>query len=337
MSANKPVAPDELKAFAKQTSDEVEGAMRSDLDQALPDTDPLLRETLTHSLFNGGKRVRPLLVILSSRICGKNDQTLPRLAAAFEYLHVATLIHDDVIDGATERRGRPSLVQSHGIAAAILTGDWLHARSMQLISEIAGAHALNVFCRATTGMVDGEYLQVRHTGNIAITEEQYFSIIARKTGGLIASACEVGAIYAAAGEPQRQALTTYGNNLGIAFQIVDDLLDYLGDQKSTGKKIGQDLVEGKITLPLIRTLAKAAPAELTLLQDLFDDPARRGAHFTEIKNIIAQNGGFDSALATAVESVRKAVDALTIFDEKPGDSSRAMLEGLAHYVISRKK
>ncbi|MDH4316753.1 MAG: polyprenyl synthetase family protein [Desulfobulbaceae bacterium] len=337
MSVNKPVVTEDLKIFAKQTSDEVENAMRSDLDQTLQATDPLLREVLTHSLFNGGKRVRPMLVILASRICGKNDQALLRLAAAFEYLHVATLIHDDVIDGAAERRGRPSLVQSHGIAAAILTGDWLHARSMQLISEIAGEHALNIFCRATTGMVDGEYLQIRHTGNIAITEEQYFSIIERKTGGLIASACEIGAIYSSASEPQRRALASYGNNLGIAFQVIDDLLDYLGDQKSTGKKIGQDLVEGKITLPLIRTLAKAAPEDLSLLQNLFDDPAKREAHFPEIKNIITQNGGFDSALATAVKSVRNAVDALTIFDEKPMDSSRAMLEGLAHYVISRKK
>ncbi|MDH3348901.1 MAG: polyprenyl synthetase family protein [Desulfobulbaceae bacterium] len=337
MTVNKTVDPESLKLFAKQTATLVENAMHQDLDQALIATDPLLRETLEHSLFNGGKRIRPLLVILSSRICGKTDNSSHLLAAAFEYLHVATLIHDDVIDGAKERRGVPSLVQSHGLAAAILTGDWLHARSMQLIGKIAGNRALEVFCHATTGMVDGEYLQIRHTGNPNTSEQQYFSVIARKTGGLIASACEIAGIFANASDEQIKALVAYGTNLGIAFQIVDDLLDYLGDQKSTGKKIGQDLVEGKMTLPLIRALANANTDEITLFKTLFSNPDQRAENLSLIKEIILKNDGFNSARATAEESIENAINALSLFTDQNENTSYAMLKGLALYVISRDK
>lgn len=202
-----------------------ETAMRSDLETALTNSDPLLIEVLHYALFNGGKRIRPLLTVLCSRCCGRDDAQLYLLAAAFEYLHVATLAHDDVIDRADQRRGRPSVAARFGTTAAILAGDWLHARSMHLIGRLAGPDGLEIFSTATTAMVNGEFVQLRHIADLNTTEHDYFTIIRQKTSNLIASACSIGALYAGADTKRRDALTTYGDRIGAAFQVVDDLLD----------------------------------------------------------------------------------------------------------------
>ncbi|MCF6186906.1 MAG: polyprenyl synthetase family protein [Desulfobulbaceae bacterium] len=246
MNASSENKQDRLHAVAAEVAARVEEVMRSDLESALQGCDPFLVEVLEYGLFGGGKRIRPLLAVLSASICGRRDDDVYLLAAAFEYLHVATLIHDDVIDHARDRRGREAVGRKYGMAAAILAGDWLHARSMHLVGRLTGSEGLDIFCRATGAMVDGEFLQLRHVGDAGIGEDEYFAVIARKTGSLIASTCAIGALFGGGDSERQQAMQNYGEKVGAAFQVVDDLLDYLGSRQQTGKKVGNDFIEGKV-------------------------------------------------------------------------------------------
>ncbi len=332
-----PAEPQKLLAFAKAENKCVEKAMREDLANTLGSCDALLKEVLEYGLFSGGKRIRPLLTILSARICGSADDSVYTLAAAFEYLHVATLIHDDVIDHAKERRGRKSVVQVFGTAAAILAGDWLHARSMQLIGQLTGQAGLRVFCKATTAMVDGEFQQLRLVANCKANEEAYFSVIHKKTAGLIASACEIGGQYAGAADQHLQALRDYGAQLGSCFQVIDDLLDYLGDQKKTGKKTGNDFIEGKMTLPLIRAFSSMSKDDQNALQQLLEGDRTKIEHYEAAKALVDKNGGFTSTRETAVELAEKAVAALEPFSEDTDSSFCGFLAGLTQYILIREK
>jgi octaprenyl-diphosphate synthase len=325
-----------LREFVTREAASIEAAMRGDLSEALLDNDPLLVEVIEYALFGGGKRIRPLLAVLAARICGLEDEgAVYRLAAAFEYLHVATLVHDDVIDNARERRGRPSVGKKYGMAAAILAGDWLHARSMSLVGLYGGQEGLNIFCRSTAGMVDGEFLQLRFAADCQVTEEQYFAVIHRKTALLIESTCEIGALFAWADEKQRRALAMYGHKLGKAFQVVDDLLDYLGDAARTGKKVGNDFVEGKVTLPLIRALEAAAAQDREAIVKLFSGDRTDQQACAALSQLVEKNHGFESAGETAEALVHDAVAALEVFSETGDPECLAMLTGLAWYVLGR--
>ncbi|WP_457574121.1 polyprenyl synthetase family protein [Desulfolithobacter sp.] len=330
-----PVDITKLTDVAGRENSLVEETMRRDLAQCLTGNDPLLVEVLEYALFGGGKRIRPLLAILSARICGCDDDAIYRLAAAFEYLHVATLIHDDVIDHAATRRGREAVGAKYGMPAAILAGDWLHARSMYLIGRLAGPEGLEVFCSATTAMVDGEFLQLRHVANPAVSSQEYFAVIERKTGRLISSTCEIGAIFGDATPRQREALRTYGARIGAAFQVVDDLLDYLGDQEATGKKTGNDFIEGKLTLPLIHTLGAASATDRSTISDCILGDREDAAAYATICSMMEQYDGYTTARKTAEELVAGGIGALDIFrDENP--ETYGLLRTLALYILSRK-
>ena len=326
-----------LRDCAGREAVRVEQAMRADLAQALRDCDPLLAEVLEHALFSGGKRIRPLLDILAARLCGAQGDEIYQLAAAFEYLHVATLIHDDVIDHAETRRGRDTVGRRYGLAPAILAGDWLHARSLYLVGHCAGPEGLAVFCRSTTGMVDGEFLQLRHVDDSALTEDQYFAIILRKTGLLIASTCEIGAIFAGAATEKRQALARYGSKLGTAFQVIDDLLDYQGDAASTGKQVGNDFLEGKLTLPLLRALASAEPAARAGIDALIAGSRQDRNSLATVRRFIEEQGGFASARQTAEQLAAEAVAALAPFSGQGDAQNLDLLRALAGYVLARTK
>lgn len=330
----------ELSAFKDYFGREaarLEGAMRDDLAGALQGCDPLLGEVLEYALFGGGKRVRPVLAVLAAGVCGRNDEDTYRLAAAFEYLHVATLIHDDVIDNAAARRGRESVGRKYGMSAAILAGDWLHARSMNLVGRYGGDLGLEAFCRSTTGMVDGEFLQLRYAADPSVTEEQYYSVIHRKTALLIGSTCEIGALFGNADPARRAALAAYGYKLGTAFQVVDDLLDYQGDAASTGKKTGNDFMEGKMTLPVIRALAAAGEAGRAELVALLAGDRRSPEALARFTHLLDKAGGFDSARKSAEQLVREAVSALDVFAGCADREGLAMLKALAAYVLYRNK
>lgn len=320
----------------------IDQAMKEDLQISTEGCDPLLIEVLSYGVFNGGKRLRPLLVLLAARLAGSSEMTLSdekllQLAIAFEYLHGATLYHDDVIDKADMRRGMPSVVARFGEISAILGGDFLHSRSMFLVGSTAGTEALNVFCYATNAMVDGEFLQLRNARNYNLSEDDYFAAIRGKTALLIAATCEVGAIAGGATATERIALKEYGLGLGAAFQIVDDLLDYQGDVASTGKAVGNDFQEGKMTLPVILALNNAESHEKERLLLLLGgaDPGEDG--FAEAYALIEKNEGFSASRDKAALIVKEALVGLEIFTGKGAATVKGILYCLAEYVLIRKK
>ncbi|MGD9949281.1 MAG: polyprenyl synthetase family protein [Desulfobulbus sp.] len=328
----------DLRSMAALVASRVETAMHADLATALSGCDPLLAQVLEHALFNGGKRIRPFLTVLCSRCCGRDDDDLYLLAAAFEYLHVATLVHDDVIDHAPKRRGKITVSAQFGLAAAILAGDWLHARSMHLIGRLAGAQGLEIFCEATGSMVNGEFEQLRYIADMSTGEDQYFAVIRQKTGNLIASTCAIGALFAGAGQARLQALATYGNLIGAAFQVVDDLLDFQGQTETTGKKTGNDFIEGKLTLPILHTLGRASAEDRTTLEQLFHGDRTRPGAYEQLYSLIEHYQGFASAAQVARDLTTQAIQALAPFSAKGPDNLEInLLKQLAGYILSRQK
>lgn len=321
----------------RNESRRVDAAMRSDLEEMAPVVDPLLIKVLQYCLFNGGKRIRPLLAVLAARICGRRDPAIYRLARAFEYLHAATLMHDDVIDNADTRRGKPAVHIQFGIVAAILAGDFLHARSMAIVGSQAGAEALDVFSAATGKMVDGEFLQLRNAARFNLSEDDYHQAILGKTGVLISAACEVGALWAEAGRQQQAALREYGIYLGCAFQMIDDLLDYQGDRGKTGKKTGNDLVEGKMTLPLILTVERADREDRARLQEILGEETGRRNGLEEVSGLIAKYDGFALTRTRAEQMGALAVARLELFPDETCAEEKAVLQGLVSFVLKREK
>jgi octaprenyl-diphosphate synthase len=321
----------------KAEAEKIDVFMRADLARLKSNVDELLLEVLDYGLFNGGKRIRPLLVVLASRLCGKKDDEAYRLGAAFEYLHAATLFHDDIIDKSETRRGNQSVYQKFGTIAAILAGDFLHAQAMATVGKFSGQEGLDVFCKATTGMVDGEFMQLRNAQKHNLSELDYYNAIMGKTGLLISAACEVGALYGGGDEQSVKALREYGVHLGCAYQIVDDLLDYQGDSVKTGKAVGNDLVEGKMTLPLILTINKANYTDRDRLLEILGDRAQRSSCVGEVCAIISKYGGFDAARKRAEATVEKASEMLAAFSGENISFERNLLEGLARYVLTREK
>jgi len=320
--------PTALLASLKPEAKKINIAMQEDIRVI---RDGLLREVLEHSLFNGGKRVRPLLSVFCARLCGCTDEALYNLAIAFEYLHVATLLHDDVIDHADQRRGQQTVNTIWGGTPAILAGDYLHAR-------LGGRQCLDIICRATAAMVEGEFLQLHNAGNADLSATDYFKIIEGKTAILIAAVCEIGAVFGGTTVEQQKALRNYGSGLGQAFQVVDDLLDYLGDPASTGKAVGNDFIEGKMTLPLIHALCNAEPQEHDLIRSLLSEPeAKRRYHIATVRQLIEKYDGFGYAKQQAKILVDAATSELNIFTAGSTAETKAILIGLADYVLTRKK
>jgi len=326
-----------MKETIRSESRRVDAAMRSDLEEMASEVDPLLIKVLQYCLFNGGKRIRPLLTVLAARICGRRDPGIYRLARAFEYLHAATLMHDDVIDNADTRRGKAAVHIEFGIIAAILAGDFLHARSMAIVGALAGAQALDVFSGAAGKMVDGEFLQMRNAACFNLSETDYQQAILGKTGILISAACEVGALWAGAGSEQRTALRDYGIYLGSAFQMIDDLLDYQGDRGKTGKKVGNDLAEGKMTLPLILTVRNADRRDRARLQEIVGDETGRRQGLEEVSGLIEKYDGFALTRSRAEQMGASARARLEIFPDETHAEEKAVLQGLVNFVLKREK
>jgi octaprenyl-diphosphate synthase len=326
---------DALLKLLENDREKIDSTIRLDIADLEKTFDDQLTTILRYGLLEGGKRVRPLLAVISARLCGQPIEQLYTIAIAFEYLHAATLFHDDVIDQAGKRRGKPSVYKKYGIEAAILAGDFLHARSMEIIGRYGGAECLNVFCKATATMVDGEFLQLAHAKNFTQSEMDYFRTIEGKTALLISAATEIGAICGGADNQKRVALMEYGRNLGFGFQIVDDLLDYLGDPEKTGKAVGNDLEEGKMTLPLIIAMRRAEEGEKSRLRDILQDQNQRRKSFDLVYAFIEKYDGFELTRKKAEQFVNKAIKEIQIFGS--GNRDVEVLTGLAQYVLARKK
>lgn len=326
---------DTLLQLLQDDREKIDSTMSLDIAHLEKTFDERLISVLRYGLLGGGKRIRPLLAVVSSRLCGQPGKDIYMLAIAFEYLHAATLFHDDVIDQAEKRRGKPSVYKEFGIETAILAGDFLHARSMEIIGRYGGVECLKVFCRATAIMVDGEFLQLANAKNYNQSENDYFKTIEGKTALLISAATEIGAICGGANDKQRLALLEYGRNLGYGFQIIDDLLDYLGNSQKTGKAVGNDLEEGKMTLPLILAMASANPQDRERLVGVLRDQTRRRQSFDLVRRLIEKYDGFEQTSKKAEQFVSAAIDQLQVFSGENRDVE--ILTGLARYVLTREK
>lgn len=324
-----------IMAYFRESAARIDQVMRQDLEMV---HEPHLAKVLEYVLFNGGKRIRPQLTVLTWRLAGRgqvgNAEAL-WLALAFEYLHVASLVHDDVIDHSELRRGKPTAQAAFGLGPAILAGDFLHSRALSLAGEAAGRQGVELLSGAITAMVEAEFLQAQLAVVGNSSRAEYFQVTAGKTGALIAAACEAGILLAGGSPIHRAAGRVYGENLGLAFQIVDDLLDYLGDPDRTGKAVGNDLVEGKLTLPLLHALDLAEVADLGRLREILAaGPEARRECFAEVKELIARYGGFAAARGKAEELLETGVLALAAF---PAGPEQELLSGLAAYVLTRDK
>lgn len=326
----------ELMSFFREAATGIDEAMRADLASV---ESGLLSEVICHGIFNGGKRIRPQLTLLCVNLTGTDrgveQQNILELAIVFEYLHAASLLHDDVIDHAEQRRGKPTANAIWGISPVILAGDYLLSRAMTLAGSVGGAEAMAIVGRATEAMVEAEFLQALTAEEKNTSEDNYFKVVAGKTGALIAAACEAG-VYLASGSPeQRVAIKLYGENIGLAFQIIDDLLDYQGDPDKTGKAVGNDLLEGKMTLPLIHALRSAEPEDLMILEEvLAAEIDEKKVRLPEVKTLIEKYDGFGYAHRKAEELVAAGLAGLACFKE---GQELQILTGLAGYVLSRDK
>lgn len=330
------IVMDNLLENLKKEAVKIDRYMRLDLESMASEIDPLLKRVLDYGLFNGGKRIRPLLVVSSARLCGDLSTNAYKLGVAFEFLHAATLFHDDIIDGSDTRRGKAAVHKQFDIVAAILAGDFLHAHSMAIVSRYAGSDGLACFCKATKGMVDGEFMQLQNAEKHNLSEIDYYNVIMGKTGLLISAACEVGAVFAGGTGNEVNALKEYGRSLGCAFQIIDDILDYVGDSAKTGKAVGNDYREGKMTLPLILALNNADSSEKDILmQGMQQDQDTISIH--KIIGIIEKCDGFSGAKSHAEKAIEKAFSELEIFSDKKVATERMLLQALGSFVLKREK
>ena len=289
----------------------------------------LIFQVSDHILKSGGKRFRPALLILSSRLCGYQGKEAIYYGAAIEYAHTATLLHDDVVDEARMRRGRISANQLWGNQASVLVGDYLLFKAFQMILALSNVRILNLLNEIALQMAEGEALQLERRGEIEISEAEYFSTIIDKTASLISASCQIGAILGEASLKEEEALADFGLNVGIAFQLVDDALDYQLSP-SWGKEPGKDFMEGKATLPLIRAYRLGNAQERVRLQELFDQRDKEA--FLEALSIIKAHRGLEYTMEKARQYINTAKKNLAIFPESP---YKTALDRMADFVVER--
>ncbi len=291
----------------------------------------LIPEIIHHLIGSGGKRFRPLLLLASAELCGYRGERRYPLSAIIEFIHTATLLHDDVIDHAETRRGKASANQVWGNAASVLVGDFLYSKSFRLMTEDGNLAILKLISTTTNTMSEGEVFQLMKMGDINITEKEYLSIVEKKTSILISAACAIGGILGNAADGQIEALTRFGMRLGNAFQITDDTLDYVAKEEEFGKSIGQDLKEGKMTLPLIRTMKKCTPEERLYIRKGIEEKDEEA--YTGILTLIQRYDGISYALAKARACIDEAKGFLTSFNDS---EAKTALTTIADYIIERR-
>jgi octaprenyl-diphosphate synthase len=283
--------------------------------------------------MSGGKRVRPAVLLMAARLCGYTGDRGVLNAAVVEFIHTATLVHDDIIDGAETRRGRLTAHSRWGSDITVLLGDYLYIRSMAMALTQDTLEVVRLLCDCTLRMIEGELYQLTKAGDANITEEEHFEIIRRKTAFLFAGCAEIGGLLGDSTPAQRAALREYGFDLGIAFQIVDDVLDYMAEESALGKPIGGDLREGKVTLPIILLLQRGGAEATTLIHGVIADGQVSPEQWRAIKDLLARHGAIDAAFDRAVTHAERAKKQLA--DAFPPSAERDGLIALADYVISR--
>lgn len=292
----------------------------------------LIPEVAQHLITSGGKRFRPLLLLICARLCGCKGKDRFPMATVMEFIHTATLLHDDVIDQASIRRGKTSANQIYGNAISILVGDFLCFKSYTLMTEIGNLEILKLISEMGDIMSEGEVFQLSKCGNINLSEKEYFKIIEKKTAVLISASCASGAILGAAPRKKIEALKQFGINAGMAFQITDDILDYMAQGEEFGKSIGKDLEEGKITLPLIFAIKQSTNEEKNKIRKILTSQKSSKKAVQEILRLIKKYNGIDFSFQIASGYIREAKSHLNVFNDCP---EKDHLNAVAEYILSR--
>ncbi|MGK6319033.1 polyprenyl synthetase family protein [Sphingomonas sp. DT-204] len=293
---------------------------------------PLIPELAGHLIAGGGKRMRPMLTLAGAALLGYTGNRHHRLAAAVEFIHTATLLHDDVVDNSDLRRGRRTANIIWGNPASVLVGDFLFSRSFELMVEDGSLKALKILSNASAVIAEGEVNQLTAVRQIELGEERYLDIIGAKTAALFAAACRIAAVVAERSEADEIALDTYGRNLGIAFQLVDDALDYVSDAGTMGKDAGDDFREGKVTLPVILAYARGDEDARSFWRDAIAGRRAADADFAEAVERVRQSRAVDDTLARARHYGQRAIDALGRF--APSSAKDAMVEAV-EFAVAR--
>ena len=290
----------------------------------------LVNQVGEYIVGGGGKRLRPLLVVLAARSAGARSTAHIPVAALIEFIHTATLLHDDVVDESARRRGRETANEAFGNPASVLVGDFLYSRAFQMMASLDSAAVIRVMADATNTIAAGEVMQLMNSGDPDTTEVRYMEVIYRKTARLFEAGAQIAGIIAGAPAPTQAALTVYGKHLGIAFQLIDDALDYRGDAEELGKNIGDDLAEGKPTLPLIHALKHADAREAAMIRRAIEQGGTEQQ--ASIRSVVDATGGLDYTAELAGREVEKALGALA---GVPASPYRDALAGLARFAVSR--
>jgi octaprenyl-diphosphate synthase len=300
------------------------------LQEQEPSSISLINELIVHVTRAGGKRLRPLVLLMMTKALGGNDPHAITLAGALELIHTATLLHDDVVDESQLRRGRQTANHLWGNPASILVGDFLYSRAFRWLAQTERLDAIKIFAASTNDIAEGEVLQLMHRHNINMTVSDYLLIIARKTGKLFEVAAQTGALLADDNPQTQLAAAQYGLNLGIAFQITDDILDYLGKEQELGKQPFDDLKDGSLTLPILYVLEKGSAEEKLFIQKIIQD--KEVSDPEKLKTMLHQSGAIEYAYNIAKEYVAQAENALTTF---PHTAYRDALSALVNFAINR--
>jgi octaprenyl-diphosphate synthase len=293
----------------------------------------LVAEVAGHILFSGGKRLRPLLHLLCGRLCGYAGDYGVTFSVSLEYLHAATLLHDDLIDGGTLRRGKPVAHSIYGNAVTVLVGDFLLARALAIAAGTGIIEVIRVMSGVTEDMSQGEIHQLHRKGDVDLTEAEYDEVIRRKTAVLFEAACHTAALMARADGEKTRALVDFGHHLGVGFQMADDLIDYVSDTVTMGKPAGADLREGKLTLPVIAALREADAGDRRRMEAILADTGFSDDDFEGLKVLLERNGGIRYTREKAARHIGAAKKALEVF---PLSDTRRVLEDIADYALARK-
>ncbi len=314
--------------LVKEDIEKVEQFLKDDIKTSVP----LINEVILYLLSSGGKRLRPVFLALSARMCGYKGENIPAMSAVIEYIHTATLLHDDIIDGAKYRRKRPTANSLYGNDVAVLCGDFLYSRSYITLTEYGAKQVQMILSSAALTMSEGEVIQLLKTGDINLTFDDYIQIITRKTAVLFSAACEIGGRLADVSEEKIKALKDFGYYLGLGFQMTDDILDYMGNPEITGKKNGTDLFEGKLTLPVIKTLEKADENEKNIITEIFKKKERNNDDLKVLKDIMVKYDIEKISKKTADEYINKSLSSIDIFED---NDYRKALIALALAMVGR--
>jgi octaprenyl-diphosphate synthase len=306
--------------------------INEELDRGLNSRVSLVEDIGSHTLLGQGKRLRPLLFVLACRLCNYYGEDVYRISTIFEYIHASSLLHDDVLDNAETRRKKPSANHLWGNHAAVLEGDFLYSKATTIALDTNSLPFLRRIADAAMQMTEGQILELTHTNDWNTGKEEYMEIITAKTAILMSAACKCGAIFSQAGEEAEKSLERFGLNVGIAFQLMDDLLDYISSEEIFGKPVGKDLKEGKITLPLIYTLLKLEESQKKRFAELFKSHLATEQDYRNLTRLVRSNGALDQIRDEAQAYVNEAATCLKSF---PDSLFKRNLLELNQYIIDR--